>query len=179
MKRLLLPVGLLLLGTGSGVGAAIYLRGAAPEAVPATDCAIAPAPTGDHVLPDDHAATVDDGQAAADRQAARSGQEYVRLNNQFVVPVVTDGRVDSLVVLSISVGVSSDQRDRVFAVEPLLRDVFLQVLFDHANTGGFDGMFTATATMRNLRRALQQAVEVALPGLVDDVLIVDIVRQDS
>ena len=179
MKRLLLPVGLLLLGTGSGVGAAIYLRGAAPEAVLATDCAIAPAPTGDHVLPDDHAATVDDGQAAADRQAARSGQEYVRLNNQFVVPVVTDGRVDSLVVLSISVGVSSDQRDRVFAVEPLLRDVFLQVLFDHANTGGFDGMFTATATMRNLRRALQQAVEVALPGLVDDVLIVDIVRQDS
>ena len=179
MKRLLLPVLLMLLGTGSGVGAAIYLRGAAADAVPATDCAIAPMPTDEQALPDDQAGAEDEGGAAGDGQAAPPGQEYVRLNNQFVVPVVTNGGVNALVVLSISVGVATGQRDRVFEVEPLLRDVFLQVLFNHANTGGFDGVFTATATMRNLRRALGQAAEVALPGLVGDVLIVDIVRQDS
>jgi hypothetical protein len=70
------------------------------------------------------------------------------------------------------------QKEQTFAVEPKLRDAFLQVLFDHANTGGFDGVFTATNVMRSLRAALLDAAGTAVPDLVRDVLILDIQRQD-
>ena len=64
--------------------------------------------------------------------------EYVKLSNQFVVPVVKGKTVVSLVVLSLSLEVPEGQKDAVFRREPKLRDSFLQVLFDHANIGGFD-----------------------------------------
>ena len=104
---------------------------------------------------------------------------YARLNNQFVVPVVRDEKVQSLVVLSLSLEVAPGSEADVFAHEPKLRDLFLQVLFDHANTGGFDGAFTASTNMRVLRDALRR-VAVEDVGLgIRDVLILDIVRQDA
>jgi len=175
MKRLILPIILVLLGTGSGVAAGKFLGGGGP-AVAEEDCAVVPLADAEHAVADDHAAVA---ESTAEDHPATPGREYARLNNQFVIPIVTNGGVNALVVLSISVEVDAGQKDRVFEVEPLLRDIFLQVLFDHANTGGFDGVFTATATMRNLRLALQRAVEASMPGFVKDVLIVDIVRQDN
>lgn len=105
--------------------------------------------------------------------------EYVRLQNQFVVPVVREGRVRALVVVSISAAVRPGSKAAVFEAEPRLRDSFLQVLFDHANLGGFDGAFTAPEPMRDLRTALSEAGRRALPDVVRDVLITDIVRQDN
>ncbi len=71
-----------------------------------------------------------------------------------------------MVVLSLSVEVATGEEERTFSrSEPLLRDVFLQALFDHANTGGFDGMFTAERQWSVLRTSLQAAAEAAIPGL--------------
>ena len=72
----------------------------------------------------------------------RARPEYVKLNNQFVVPVVEDGRVAAMVVLSLSLEVEAGNTEAVYQREPKLRDAFLQVLFDHANVGGFCGSFT-------------------------------------
>lgn len=179
MKRLLLPIILVLLGTGGGVGAGFLVAGTRA----ADDAALASCPElpGVEVPHAADAATEAEAVAAAAEGGASvvPGREYARLSNQFVIPIVTDGGVGALVVMSISLEVEAGQKDRVFEVEPLLRDLFLQVLFDHANTGGFDGIFTATANMRRLRLALYRAVVAAMPELVTDVLIVDIVRQDN
>ena len=67
----------------------------------------------------------------------------------------------------------------MFAVEPRLRDAFLQVLFDHSNLGGFDGVFTSAANMRALRNALRTEAQRIIGPNVYDVLITDIVRQDT
>ncbi len=64
-------------------------------------------------------------------------------------------------------------------MEPKLRDVFLRVLFDHANAGGFSGSFTKTTRMNTLRMGLLEAAQKALGPVVSDVLIVDVVRQDA
>ncbi len=103
--------------------------------------------------------------------------DYVKLNNQFVVPVVEQGRVASLVIMSLSLATTGGS-EPVFAREPRLRDAFLQVLFSHANTGGFRGSFTDADNLVVLRRSLLETAKKILPE-VTDVLIVDIMRQDS
>jgi hypothetical protein len=105
-------------------------------------------------------------------------REYARMNNQFVVPVVMNDRVSALMVLSLSIEVETGGQEAVFSHEPRLRDAFLQVMFDHANIGGFNGAFTASSNMRILREALQDAADRVMRGHISDVLIVDIVRQD-
>ncbi len=105
--------------------------------------------------------------------------EYVKLSNQFVIPVVEAGQVAALVVISLSLEVKPGTTEAVFASEPKLRDVFLQVLFDHANSGGFRGSFTDASNLVVLRQSLKEVAMQVLGEDVKDVLIVDIARQDS
>ena len=172
MKKLLIPLILLLVGVGGGVGAGLFL------VPPAKPDAIASAPCGE--LETDHIASDSDGDPHDDNHTVDvSAFEYAKLNNQFIVPVVKDGSVKALVVLALSVEVTTGQKDAVFLAEPRLRDSFLQAMFDHANIGGFDGNFTSATTMRPLREELSRRGKKILPKIINDVLIVDIVRQDS
>ncbi len=158
MKPIILPAALLFLGLGGGVGAAYIL----PQPTTATDCA----------------ATPEHNVAAETPPEPETPREYARLNNQFVVPVIGDGRIRSLMSLGLTIEVPQGTQADVFAVEPRLRDSFLQVMFDHANLGGFDGDFTASTPMRSLRSGLLAAAHEVLGDGVSDVLILDITRQD-
>jgi flagellar FliL protein len=122
-----------------------------------------------------------EGHATADSHGATTATafDYVKLNNQFVIPVVENGQVTSLVILSLSLEVAPGGSEKVYALEPRLRDALLQVLFNHANTGGFRGAFTEASTMEALRKALLEAAVKTLGATVSNVLIADIVRQDK
>ena len=64
-------------------------------------------------------------------------------------------------------------------MKPRLRDSFLKVMFRHANSGGFDGSFTAGRKMDDLKSALLNAArEVMEKTPVEKVLITEIARQD-
>ena len=93
--------------------------------------------------------------------------------------VVSDGRVEALVVMSLNIEVVVGGQSAIFSAEPKLRDGFLQVMFDHANIGGFSGNFTAGTNMRALRNELLRVAKEISGDIVTDVLIIDIVRQDS
>ncbi len=164
MIRKLLPVFLAILGLGLGVGGGYLLR---PKAEIAAE---APA------AGEGHASAPAEGAAAP---AEGEAPEYVKLANQFVVPLITAGKVGSMVILSLSVEVQAGQTAEVYAKEPKLRDTFLQVMFDHANAGGFDGPFTDSANMIALRKALLEAAQRTLGDKALDILITDIVRQDT
>lgn len=149
MMKKLVPLLLGLVGLAVGIGAGVLLR---------------------------HSPDAQTEQVAEEPEAP---PEYVKLNNQFVIPVVEAGQVAALVVLSLSLEVKEGSTETVFAREPKLRDVFLQVLFDHANAGGFRGSFTDGSNLVVLRQALKEVAFQVLGDLVSDVLIVDIARQDS
>ncbi|MBT8410289.1 MAG: flagellar basal body-associated FliL family protein [Octadecabacter sp.] len=169
MVRVLIPVLLLLIGLGGGIAAGLFL-GAGQDAAGAGEDAAAD--------PDDRepaVSTQDDDAASADPGTT----EFVRLNNQFVVPVVRHGSVRSLVVMALTVEVDAGANEVVFDREPRLRDAMLRVMFAHANTGGFDGNFTEAAAMSPLRSALREAAQSVLGDVAHDVLIVDITRQDA
>ena len=163
MIRKLLPILLPILGLGIGLGAGLALRpAAAPLAEAATSVDGAPKTEG--------ASTPDAGGPAP---------EYVKMTNQFVVPLIDGGKVSSMVILSLSIEVKAGETADAYTKEPKLRDSFLQVMFDHANAGGFDGPFTDSANMIALRKALLEAAQQTLGANAQDVLITDIVRQDT
>ncbi|OIP84218.1 MAG: flagellar basal body-associated protein FliL [Rhodobacterales bacterium CG2_30_65_12] len=168
----LLPILLALIGLGAGVGAGLALR---------------PAPSNDLARsadPGDCAATDALPEAAghpqeADGADAGVSSDFVKLNNQFVIPVVKSEQIAALVVLSISLEVPPGGSEQVYQREPKLRDRILQVLFDHANAGGFDGAFTEGRNMETLRTALLETTRQELGTAIKSVLITDIARQDN
>ncbi len=159
MIRKIIPILLVLVGLGAGIGAGLFLR---------------PAPA-------EHATAEADGENKAENPEAEPEvpPEYVKLNNQFVVPVMSEGRVISMVILSLSLEVEPGTSQDIYAREPKLRDVFLQVLFEHANSGGFQGSFTDGSNLVLLRKTLFEAASKIMGEAVKDVLISDIARQDS
>jgi flagellar protein FliL len=186
----LLPLILAILGSAAGAGAGYFLRPASGAAAseshaPAmaaqehTPEVTEPAVATDHAEAEPAAAETQHAADAAEGEHAENQPEYVKLNNQFVVPVVENGSVVAMVILSLSLEVAPGATEAVYAREPKLRDVFLQVLFDHANSGGFRGTFTDGANLVVLRQALLEIARRTLGEIVTDVLIVDIARQDT
>ncbi len=167
MLKKLLPIVLLLAGSGAGIGAGLFLR-----------------PEGDSVEATEASAKQVEIEKAGSEtsidkdEAGLPTSEYVKMNNQFVIPIVSENDVAALVVLSISIEVTAGQKDTVYQHEPKLRDSFLQELFNHANRGGFDGEFTSLTKMSDLRNALWEVATATLGDLVKDVLILELARQD-
>jgi hypothetical protein len=203
MKKLM-PVVIALAGVLGGTGAGFFLRPAADagKAAEAKDHGAEAGPVAegghgaedghDEAAPDGHDAALEKaapadghaGEAADEAHADDHGEtsnvpDYVKLSNQFVVPVVEGGRVAAMVILSLTLEVPPGASEGIYAREPKLRDAFLQVLFDHANAGGFRGAFTDGANLILLRRALLEVGQKVSDGVVKDVLIADIVRQDN
>ncbi|MEJ2000155.1 MAG: hypothetical protein P8X77_02005 [Maritimibacter sp.] len=81
-------------------------------------------------------------------------------------------------MVSLSIEVTPGYSTDVYQLEPRLRNTFLQVLFDHSNSGGFDGAFTSGPKMKALHEALYEAAHMELGEKLKDVLITDIARQD-
>ena len=151
MMGKLIPLLLALIGLGAGIGGGMALR---PMPEPATE--VVEVEIDPEMLP-----------------------EYVKMNNQFVVPVLEGGQVAAMVILSLSLEVKKGASEEVYSREPKLRDAFLQVMFDHANAGGFSGSFTDGSNLILLREALLEMANKTLGDIISDVLISDIVRQDS
>lgn len=170
MKKML-PILLIVLGIGGGAGAGLMLRPAPQDMVSIDPCG-------------DGTAVADAGHASEEahppeEDAEPVEREYVKMNNQFIIPVVTDEKIGALVVMSISLEVDIGGQQQVYAREPKLRDAFLQVMFDHANVGGFQGAFTNSNNLDVLRSGLLNVAKKVLGPMVSDVLITDIARQDA
>lgn len=150
----ILPIALMLLGLAGGVGAGFVLR-PVPEAPP-------------------------DGQDTVPAPVEAPVTQLYELEGQFLVPLIEEGRVKSIVVIELALEIDDTANLAVADKEPLLRDRMLQILFDHANTGGFEGMFTANNNMALLRKALQDAcTQVMGDGVVYEVLITNILRNGA
>ncbi len=160
----LLPIILIVLGVAGGGGAGFFLR---PVPEPVADA--------------DHG---EKENAKADHKTAPPDEEenppaFVKLNNQFVVPVVSSENVSALVVLSLTLETYEAATEQLYSLEPKIRDTSLRVLFDHAFSGGFDGQFTVPTKLDTLRKALLDAINLIAKDAVTDVLITDIIRQDT
>jgi flagellar protein FliL len=155
MKKLILPIVLGLVGLTGGAGAGWMLR-PAPPPVEAEPLAEAPA----FVPPP-------------------SGLETLQLPNHFVVPVLGEGSVRSMMIMNLALELTPDHGITLARHEARMRSIFLQALFDHSNLGGFEGVYTSGEALLTLRRTLREAARAELGDVVHDVLITEILRQES
>lgn len=170
MKKLL-PILLLLLGLGAGTGAGWFLRPhpVPPDTVASTEHGVTPAAE----------AAEGHGERSTGYEPAPAETEVVRLPNQFVVPLIQDGQVRAMVVIGLALELTPGHRFEISRDGPRLQAVLLQLLFDHANIGGFDGLFTSGEVLLALRRTLREAVRAEIGPHLHDVLITDLLRQES
>lgn len=176
---LLIPV-LALVG---GVAAGEMLRPGAP----ATDQAEAPADNADQIAPsspeaekedyesekpaDDYAATTDE------KGGATAAAGWFTFPTQFFVPLMRNGDMGAVMILTLSIETSESDLAAMEQQEHRLRDALLRELLIHANTGGFDGNFTAEARLAPLRERLHKAAQAGTDLPVKAILIEDIARQ--
>ncbi|MEM9550337.1 MAG: flagellar basal body-associated FliL family protein [Pseudomonadota bacterium] len=175
----LIPILFLFIGTAAGVGAGLVLAPAEEEA--GYDTETAGDKDGNGKDKADHKDTAEKDAGQKDDgygDEADGSVEYVKLNNQFVVPILQADKVAGMVVMSLSLEVPPGSSESIYSREPKLRDAILRVLFDHANIGGFSGAFTNSNNLDVLRIALREAATQTLSKQVYDVLILDIARQD-
>lgn len=161
----ILPVLLLLIGVGAGGGAGFMLRPAPPEMDEKAS------------QEEEHSEDVEDASEDV-VDTINEDFNYVKINNQFVIPVIKNDRIAALVVMSVSLETKATETSGIYDREPKLRDAFLQVMFDHAYIGGFDGVYTAPAAMDALRRSLLMSARRIVNVDITDVLITDIVKQE-
>lgn len=203
MKAALVLALLLALGIGAGAGAAWLLPalpfwpadgdgaapgdgdvpgdGTMPPDIPpaAPDTTPLAAATAADAAAGESAGTAVAGGGLPQASAIREGAEYQRFDDPFLVPLVRDDRLGAMMVLTLGLEIAPGQAQLIRSREPRLRNQLLQALFDHANTGGFDGMFTGAANMRALRETLTRAARDVLGDTVGSVLVLDMVRQEG
>ena len=107
MIKKILPIILLVIGAGGGVGAGLALR---------------PAPTIDAAGEESAEASKDGEVEEASGEESEDGEnathEYVKMSNQFVIPVVDAEQVKALVVMSLSLEVTLGSKAEVYEREP-------------------------------------------------------------
>ncbi|NIZ11878.1 flagellar basal body-associated FliL family protein [Phaeobacter sp. HF9A] len=176
MLSKLLPILMLLIGVGGGIGAGIMLAPPPAEehdAMTAEEGADHGDGHGEEMAED---AGHDEDGHSDDEHAIPN--DFIKISNQFVIPVVERDQLTSMVVVSLSLETKPGLAEKVHSFEPKLRDVFLRVLFDHANMGGFRGAFTRSEVLDPLRTSLREEGRRFLGKDLVDVLILDITRQD-
>lgn len=104
--------------------------------------------------------------------------DYAKLDKHFVVPIVEEETVSSLVVVTMAIEVDKGATEMVYLHEPKLRDEFLSVLFNHGRSGAFQGGFTEKRNLDDLRASLNEAATYVLGDAARQVLLTSIVKQD-
>ena len=134
----------------------------------------------DHAAPaaaEGHAAAGDHGGGDGHGDAAVSAEGWFTFPTQFFVPLMRNGDMGAVMILTLTIETGGAELAAMKQQEHRLRDALLRELLIHANTGGFDGNFTAEARLAPLRERLQKAAQAATSLPVKAILIEDIARQ--
>ncbi|CAM3255215.1 hypothetical protein PANO111632_10625 [Paracoccus nototheniae] len=146
---------------------------AAPDHAAADHAAVDPV-ADDHAEPKPPVAADDHG---GDASAAFGEEGFFTFPSQFFVPLVRQGDMRDMMILTLTLQTNAASIDALGRKEHALRDALLRALMIHANTGGFDGNYTADRNLVLLRKSLMTATKTVTKLPVSAVLIEDIALQ--
>lgn len=108
-----------------------------------------------------------------------SNVSYMKFKRQFVVPVMRRDKIDALVIMNLNVELNDDAPDNIYNFEPKLRDAIMRELLSLSNDNIFGENLTSAESYETLRGTLLTAAKAVLPDGVQDILILDIARQEQ
>ncbi|WGF87609.1 flagellar basal body-associated FliL family protein [Marinivivus vitaminiproducens] len=104
---------------------------------------------------------------------------FVDLGPRFIVPMIRESRVRSMVVLDLRLEVRSDAEEQAIRQQPRLRDSLINALFVLAGEGAFDADLYDAGAQAGIRTVLDEAARAVLGEGLGGVLITEFVRQDT
>lgn len=166
---------IVLAGAAGGIALGVQMHS------PATDPGASPEPgqgaEGDAAMAGKGGSGAADG-AAGGKDEAAGDRDYVKINKQFVVPVVHERETKALMLFELALDVPKGMTMTAYAAEPRLRDAFLRVMFEMSYSGAFLTTYTDDRFVVELRDRLRVAAREILGDKVSEVLILDIMRQE-
>lgn len=121
--------------------------------------------------------TKDDHGGHGDAKNSGDGN-YLKFGRQFVAPVIGDAGVRSLLVFDISIETRPGMVEKLYPMEPKLRDALLSTLLSLSNRGAFDRQLLDTENLEAIRRELLAAARGVIGDDARSVLILNMARQD-
>jgi flagellar protein FliL len=128
---------------------------------------------------DDHGKKGSQGKKDSHGDAASSsGVEYFKFSREFVVPIMRESRVESLVILNINLEVDASEIQRLFSMEPKIRDNIMTTLIELSNDGATLDSIATLKNYESIRSTVLLNLQTILPEGIRNVLIVDMAKQD-
>lgn len=129
---------------------------------------------------DDHAEDSHDAGHGDDDydKPSDSDNAFFDFSREFVIPLLSDGQVTSLVIINISLEVDPSLSSKLFGMEPKLRDNIMTSLISLTND---DKTFQELTTVRNyetIRSYVLSKLRESVSSEIINVLIMDIAKQD-
>ncbi len=119
----------------------------------------------------------EDGEDGKDGDAAKA-VIYYKFTREFVVPIIRDGRVSSLVILNLNLEADASIERELFDMEPKLRDNIMTTLITLSNDGTTFESMTSVKNYESIRSLVLQNLGSVVKDGITNVLIVDLAKQD-
>lgn len=120
------------------------------------------------------------GHGKADKHGKSDGSEvtYYKFSREFVVPMIENDRVQSLVILNLNLEVDTSISQELFSKEPVLRDNIMTTLVKLSSGGRTLNSITDVDNYETLRAMILANLQNEVPEGIRNVLILDMARQD-
>lgn len=118
------------------------------------------------------------GGGHGDEEAATGEVVYYKFSREFVVPIIRNSRVDSLVILNLNLEADSSISQRLFEMEPKLRDNIMTTLITISNDGTTFESMTSVENYETIRSQVLKNLQSVVSSGIHNVLIVDFAKQD-
>lgn len=103
---------------------------------------------------------------------------YYKFTREFVVPIIRNGRVSSLVILNLNLEADASIERELFDMEPKLRDNIMTTLITLSNDGTTFESMTSVKNYESIRSLVLQNLGSIVKEGITNVLIVDLAKQD-
>ena len=127
-----------------------------------------------------------DGKDGKDDKDGKDGKEgdaapaviYYKFTREFVVPIIRNGRVSSLVILNLNLEADASMERKLYDMEPKLRDNIMTTLITLSNDGTTFESMTSVKNYESIRSLVLQNLGSVVKEGITNVLIVDLAKQD-
>lgn len=104
---------------------------------------------------------------------------FMSFKRQFVVPVMNQGQIKSLVLLNLNLELNPNAPSNPYTMEPKLRDVIMRALLTLSHEGVLSQDLTSAETYDAIQEALLDATKSVLSDGIENVLILDLAKQSQ
>ena len=119
------------------------------------------------------------GHGHYDKSDGKSSDvSYYRFSREFVVPIMRDDRISSLVILNLNLEFNSSASQELFSLEPKLRDNIMTTLIKLSSDGSTLDAVTDTGNYETIRSTILRNLQSAISSDIRNVLILDMAKQD-